>query len=146
MILVDSCVFIAYANTKDHHHEKAVEILENVVEGEYGKAFLTDYIFSEVVTVMLLRVGFDHAKKLGKYLLSSEFEFLRIDEIGFKRAWETFCKVENMSFTDCTHLALMEVYEIKKIATFDRGFQGKAEVVRYFKICGKNNSVDNMTT
>ncbi|KYK36271.1 MAG: hypothetical protein AYK19_08910 [Theionarchaea archaeon DG-70-1] len=125
MILIDSCVFVAYTNTKDQHHEKAVEILKDVNEGTYGRAFFSDYIFSEVLTVILLRVGFDKAKEFGSYLLSSEFELLRVDEKIFKRTWEIFCEVQNMSFTDCTNLALVEVFEIKKIATFDKGFLGK---------------------
>ena len=129
MIFIDSSVFIAYANTKDFHHEKAVEIFGNAAEGIYGKALFSDYIFAEVVTVMLLKTGFIHTEKFGKYLLSSEFELLRVDKKAFERTWEIFRRIKTMSFTDCSSLALMEFLEIRKIATFDKGFSGKAEVI-----------------
>jgi predicted nucleic acid-binding protein len=129
MILVDSCVFIAYANTRDVHHKKALKIMEDISSGMYGKPIFSDYIFSEVVTVMLLKTGFNHAKKFGTYMVSSEYELFKIDERTFEKAWKIFCDVQDMSFVDCTNLALMERFDIKKIATFDKGFLKKAEVI-----------------
>lgn len=93
------------------------------------RPFFSDYIFAEVVTVMLLKTGFVRAEKFGKYLLSSEIEFSRVDEKAFERTWEIFRTTKNMSFTDCSNLALMELLKIKKIATFDKEFSGKAEVI-----------------
>jgi predicted nucleic acid-binding protein len=129
VIFIDSSVFIAYANKKDFHHEKAVKIFRNIVDGVYRKAFFSDYIFAETVTVMFLKTEFILAEKFGEYLLSSEIELLKVDEGVFERAWEIFRKTRTMSFTDCSSLALMELLEIRKIATFDKGFSEKAEVI-----------------
>ena len=75
MIFIDSSVFIAYANTKDFHHEKAVEIFGNVAEGVYGKALFSDYIFTEVVTVMLLKTGFSILRNLGSISFPRNLNF-----------------------------------------------------------------------
>lgn len=78
---------------------------------------------------MLLKTGFVHVEKFGKYLLSSEIELLRVDERAFERTWEIFCTTKTMSFTDCSNVALMELLKIERIATFDKEFSERAEII-----------------
>jgi predicted nucleic acid-binding protein len=79
-------------------------------------------VFNEAVTVTLLKTGLKEAIELGDYLLNSEVKLLEVDRDIFKEAWEEF-KTAEMSFTDCTNIAMMRLYGIDKILTFDKGLK-----------------------
>lgn len=130
-ILIDASVFCAYANLKDVHHSRSKQIIEDVVSGKYGDAVITDYIFDEIVTVVARKVHKEKAVQIGKFLLSSEVILTRVNTLVFEKAWEVFNKTANLSFTDCTCLAFMQLFEVKKIATFDKEFgkMGGAEII-----------------
>jgi len=55
MIFVDTGIFVAYVNKRDVNHKRAVEILEDIMRGKYGKAYTSDYVFDEAVTFALLK-------------------------------------------------------------------------------------------
>jgi hypothetical protein len=119
---IDTSAIVAYYNSRDQHHTQAVEILSRAIRGEYGRLFTSDYVFDEAVTVTLVRTkNLALAVRLGEVLLNSEIEVLRVDEDAFNLAWKIF-KDANLSFTDCTILALMRLYGIPTLITFDRGF------------------------
>ena len=129
MIFLDSSMFVAYWNLRDAHHEKADKLMKKILNQEYGLPFFSDYIFDEVVTVLLFKVGFNIANEIGEYLLNSELEMVAVDKDLFSKSWDFFNTSQNLSFTDCTILAIMEEYRISKLATFDKGFAAKVDVV-----------------
>lgn len=130
-ILIDASVFCAYANLKDVHHSHSKQIIKDVVSGKYGDAVITDYIFDEIVTVVARKVHKEKAIQIGKFLLSSEVILTRVNTLVFEKAWEVFNGAANLSFTDCTCVAFMQLFEVKKIATFDKEFGkiGGVEIV-----------------
>ena len=130
-MLIDASVFCAYANLKDVHHSHSKQIIEDVVSGKYGDAVITDYIFDEIVTVVARKVHKEKAIQIGKFLLSSEVILTRVNTLVFEKAWEVFNGAANLSFTDCTCVAFMQLFEVKKIATFDKEFwkMGGVEIV-----------------
>src|SRR3989338_3485370 len=113
-ILMDASVFCAYANLKDVHHSHSKQIIEDVVSGKYGDAVITDYIFDEIVTVVARKVHKEKAVQIGKFLLSSEVILTRINALVFEKAWELFNGAANLSFTDCTCVAFMQIFGIDK--------------------------------
>lgn len=124
MIFLDSSVIIAYKNADDVNHRKAVEIFQQLNEGKYGTGVISEFIFSEVTTVLALRKSMDAAKEVGNVLLNArEIEIMKASDV-FERAWEIFTDQKNtaLSFVDASNLACMEYKKIKKIATFDRDF------------------------
>jgi len=104
------------------HHEKSKKIIKEIVSKNYGKPIITDYIFDEVVSVILRKKGKNLSIELGKYLLASEFLLVRINEMIFNNAWKLFQEKNSFNFTDCTTLEFMNFFEIDKIATFDKEF------------------------
>lgn len=122
-IVIDSSVFCAFANKDDIHHEKATNIIKEMISGKYGKTLTTDYVFDETVTVALRRSNKRNAIELGNFLLNSEIFIAKIDSGIFNKAWNLFQKSEGFSFTDCSILAFMKTFEIKKVATFDKEFK-----------------------
>lgn len=133
MIFLDSSVIIAYKNADDMNHKKAEAIFQNLNEGKYGIGIISEFIFSEVTTVLALRKSIDAAKEVGNILLNAkEIEIMKASDV-FERAWEIFINQENtaLSFVDSSNLACMEQKRIKKIATFDKDFLkiGELEVM-----------------
>ena len=122
-IFIDASVFCAYANKDDVHHEKAVIIINDVVAGKYEKAITTDYVFDEVVTVVLRRSNKRNAVEIGGLLLGSEVFMAKIDASIFQQAWKFFKEHEGLSFTDCTIVAFMKSFSIDSLATFDKSFK-----------------------
>jgi len=124
LIFVDSSVIIAYKNADDINHKKAVDIFQKLNAGEYGIGVISEFVFSEVTTVLALRKSMDAAKEVGNVLLEArEIEIMKASEV-FEKSWEIFSNQENtgLSFVDASNLACMEMRKIRKIATFDKDF------------------------
>jgi len=67
---------------------------------------------------------------IGEFILSSpRIIELRVSGDAFNATWELLKSLKErfLSFTDCTSLALMEKNGIKRIASFDSGFDGLVE-------------------
>ena len=121
-IFIDSSVFCAYANVRDVHHKNAQKIVSDVVSGKHENGITTDYIFDETVTVTKRKANSKTAVEIGKFLLDSEIFIAKVDSIVFQISWELF-QANDLSFTDCSNIAFMNLFDISKIATFDKGFK-----------------------
>ena len=119
-VLIDTCIFVALSNRRDMYHDRARKLIEECMEGKFGRPYLSDYIFDETLTTTFVRTR-NHKKsvELGEFVLGSEIHLVRIDEQSFQKAWEIY-KKNKLSFTDCTSLALLKSYGINRIMTFDK--------------------------
>ena len=125
MIFLDSSAIIAYKNADDVNHKKAANIFQKLNAGEYGIGVISEFVFSEVTTVLALRKSLEAAREVGNVLLEAkEIEIMKTSEV-FERTWNIFSDQENagFSFVDASNLACMEVRKISRIATFDKDFQ-----------------------
>ena len=124
MIFIDTNAFVAFFRNEDAHHEKAVKIFEKISSGILGNAVISDYVFDETVTVVLSRTNNkDKAVGLGKYMMQSA-KMLKVHKHVFNLAWKLFKENKvGLSFTDCTNIALMKLFNINHIATFDEAFK-----------------------
>lgn len=130
MIFLDSSAIIAYKNADDINHKKASDIFQKLNAGDYGIGVISEFVFSEVMTVLALRKSMEAAKEVGNVLLGArEIEIMKASEV-FERSWEIFSNQEDtgLSFVDASNLACMEMRRIRKIATFDKDFLGRSEV------------------
>ena len=129
-VLIDTGIFIAFHNTKDINHDRAVKLVREIVNGKHGAAFTTDYIFDEAVTTALVRTGkHEIAVELGNQILGVKVKFvnmIQVDLTSFSNAWKLFSKYSNkkLSFTDCVSIAVIENYGLNKIVSFDKDFEG----------------------
>ena len=46
-VLLDTSALIAARNANDKNHPKTIEIMAQALQGEYGKVFVSDYIFGK---------------------------------------------------------------------------------------------------
>jgi predicted nucleic acid-binding protein len=59
-------------NRRDVHHGAAVVIMQRLVAGEWGPTLLPEYVFLEVVTVLLARRGLHVAVEVATTLLHAK--------------------------------------------------------------------------
>ncbi len=125
MIILDSSFIVAVEVETDQNHEKAVEIRNKIIKGEFGDTVISDYIFDETITVT-----YQKTKDLKKTILigtnlRNSAKMMNVEEEIFEEAWEIFKKQENtkFSFTDCTIFSIMKLRKINNIATFDKDFE-----------------------
>lgn len=130
-VFLDTGFFVAFHNSRDVNHKRAVELMEKLLEGEYGPIYTSDYIFNEAVTVAYVRTGrHDLAVDMGNLILGIDHPkfvtILPIEEEVFKNTWSIFMSYprRGLSFTDCSSIALIRRLGIKGIVSFDRGFDG----------------------
>lgn len=127
-IFIDTGVFIALRNADDELHERSKELMKRALKAEYGRVYTSDYVIDEAITTALVRTRrHDLAVDVGKYIIESP----RITKLWttreiFEVAWRKFMdfKDRSLSLTDCVTLAHMEEKGIKRILSFDSGFDG----------------------
>ncbi|MBI2466300.1 MAG: type II toxin-antitoxin system VapC family toxin [Candidatus Rokubacteria bacterium] len=125
MILLDSSFLVAYHNRRDVHHGAAAAAMESLLAGEWGPALLLEYVFLEVVTVLLARRGLDVAVRVATVLLQArDVEFVPSSDM-FLDVMETFRAQRHgrLSFTDAAIVTVARNRDVRFVATFDRDFQ-----------------------
>ncbi|MBI2076530.1 MAG: type II toxin-antitoxin system VapC family toxin [Candidatus Aenigmarchaeota archaeon] len=130
MIFLDTSFLVSVEVETDQNHEKAIKVMDEIINGKFGKPVISDYIFDETVTVT-----FGRSRELKKAVivgtnLQNSVEILKVAEKNIEEAWNLFKnqKVTRFSFTDCTILSLMKKEGIRNIATFDGDFRTIKEI------------------
>jgi predicted nucleic acid-binding protein len=98
--------------------------MRQIVGGEWGRALLLEYVFVEVVTVLLARRGLSSASEAATTLLEAdEVEFVPCSEL-FLASLETFRRQPRalLSFTDAAIVTVARTRSDGRIATFDADF------------------------
>jgi predicted nucleic acid-binding protein len=125
MIVLDSSFLVAYHNRRDVHHGAAAATMERLLAGDWGEALLHEYVFLEVVTVLLARRGLDVAVRVAETLLQArEVEFVPSSDM-FLNVLETFRaqRQGQLSFADAAIITVARHRDAQFVATFDRDFQ-----------------------
>ncbi len=130
MVVLDSSFLIAYHNNRDVHHLAAAEIMPRLAAGEWGSALLLEYVFLEVVTVLLARRGLEIATRVARVLLEArEVEFVPCSEL-FLDSVETFRRqvAGTLSFADAAIVTAARLRGAEFVATFDSDFRSVPSV------------------
>ncbi len=122
-VFLDASYFLALYNEDDVHHKRAMELAEKIDFNEYGQTLTSDDIFDEVVSVGLRKFGKEKAQIFGKQILASIL-IVHGDKHLFDAAFKIFNSSKlDFSFTDCMSQAIIDLAQIKYIATFDKLFE-----------------------
>ena len=126
VVVVDSSFLIAYHNTRDVHHAAATRAMLRLLGGEWGQALLLEYVFLEVVTVLMARRDLSAATEVaGRLLAAREVDFVPCSDFFFETL-QTFRNQPDgrLSFTDAAIVTVARRNPPGVIATFDRDFNG----------------------
>ena len=123
IIFVDTGALFAAANAKDKDHQKAKDFLTKLAE-EKVILLVTNFIISEIYTLMLRKIGRDKAiEHLEKLRNTAEIE--RVSEEDENKAWQIILRYrdKDFSYVDATSFAVMERLEISDAFSFDEHFE-----------------------
>ena len=126
MIVLDSSFLVAYHNSRDAHHEAAAAAMAEFLDDSWGRGLLLEYVFLEVVTVLMARRGIRVASEVADVLLGArELEFVPCSEL-FLDAVEAFQRQKRtrLSFVDATIINIARDRTDGLVATFDRELAG----------------------
>ncbi|KAF0246221.1 MAG: nucleic acid-binding protein contains PIN [Planctomycetota bacterium] len=124
-VFLDSGPIVAWRVKRDRHHCRARETFESLAF--HGTAYITSTdILDEAVTLVRKGAGFRAGRRLWEDLSSGGLAIVRsVSDSVRADAWAVFLRHEHLNFsvTDCTSLALMRRYGMKRIFTFDGAFR-----------------------
>lgn len=131
-VFVDTGVLVAAQNKRDTNHKAARASLDVVLSRKLGRAFTSDYVFDEAVTLARIRTGsLGEAKLIASRILGREpfprvFDLLMVTGPVFREALRVLETYEDktLSFTDATSVALIRTRGIDRILSFDSDFDG----------------------
>jgi predicted nucleic acid-binding protein len=126
VIVLDSSFLIAFHNSRDVHHERAKKVMAELLDGRWGHGLLLEYVFLEVMTVLLARRGLDVASAVAEVLLGArEVDFVPCSEI-FLDTVEIFRSQRGprLSFADAAIVQVARRRTDGLVATFDHDFLG----------------------
>lgn len=97
--------------------------MKNIEQRAYGEYFTSDYVFNEVVGVVMRKYGKEKALIIGNKLFNS-ITIISIDERMLKQAWKLFNENKlSLNLVDCTNLIAANYFTAQYIATFDKEFE-----------------------
>ena len=135
-IFADSNYFIALFNAHDALHERAKKITR---EMEQIVFYISNFIFLETVTVLSQKCGRKTSREVGEHLLKNPLiKIVHFDEILQKETWRIFQEEpsKNISFADCSTVAVMDTEGISELLTFDTTDFKKLAKKHHFKLYG----------
>ena len=127
-ILLDSDSFIALAKPTDSNHTKAKKIHQKLLS-QSAKYFVSNLVFSETITVISQKLGLASAKKhiknFKKQVSSGRLTYIYIDQKIESLSLDIFNKQtsKNISFVDCTNIAIYQKYQLDAVFSFDKHYQ-----------------------
>ncbi|MDQ6663311.1 MAG: PIN domain-containing protein [Acidobacteriota bacterium] len=99
MIVLDSSFLIGFYNERDAHHPTARALMDRLVAGVWGRGLLLEYVFLEIVTVLLVRRDLSVATRIGRVLLDAEeLEFVPCSDL-FAETTESFSNQSGTRFS-----------------------------------------------
>jgi hypothetical protein len=131
-VFVDTGVFFAHHDTDADRHADAVVAFDELLDGEYGQPYTSDYVLDETVTLTRVRTSsFDAADTVASRILGEDpfpnvFETIHVEPDDVRASLEMFRRYDdqNLSLTDASTIHLCESHDIDAVLSFDDDFDG----------------------
>ena len=134
-IFIDTGVFYAHHDVDAERHETAVDLVNAILDGEYGQPYTSDYVLDEAITLARTRTGsVADADAIAKRIRGSDpypqiVELIYTTAASVSAGLDTFRQYDDhdLSFTDAMSVAICKQRGIDTIASFDSDFDGIIE-------------------
>jgi predicted nucleic acid-binding protein len=128
MIFLDASYLISLVVDEHENHEKAEEIFNNYIWDK--EKIISKLVISEVITVLDKNLNANHDLLKKTYIyLNNDFAIVE-DSIFFDDAMQQVLKYKRLGFFDSMYIAIMEILQIKEIASFDKDFDKIKGIIR----------------
>jgi predicted nucleic acid-binding protein len=125
-ILVDSDAFISLFTPSDSNHTRSKKIQKSLSNTTH-QFYISSFVFSESTTVISQKQGRKQATKFIKHfnLFKRKSNYIYIDQEIENLAINIFKKQssKNVSFVDCTNMAIYQKYKLDAIFSFDKHYK-----------------------
>lgn len=124
-IMVDTGAIYALVARNDLHHAEAQSFLRQGLTSGY-RFVLSDWVFSETMTLLKARLGAVIALRVGSELRRNPcYLWMPMINNDEQSTWLTFQKYSDheWSFTDCAIFALARRLKVYEVFAFDRHFE-----------------------
>lgn len=121
-LFLDSNYLIGLFSIRDTLHHQSLKLARQIQLGNHTLRG-TNYVISEVITVLAQRAGKAVALEAGKYLLTgNKIGIIQQTKYHDQRTWLLFRKTrnKNISFVDASIITTMHHEGIKLLVTFDK--------------------------
>jgi predicted nucleic acid-binding protein len=121
-VFFDTSAIYGYVNLRDPAHNRIKAFIDNFK----GRLVITNYIFDEIITLILYRLGHKIAANVGNILMNSQQIInYRVIEQDQKDGWKLFLMRHDKeySFTDCISFIVIRKLNIEKCLTTDKHFR-----------------------
>ena len=122
-VFVDTGAHYALADMHDPDHGEAVRLLQHITRLRYALV-TSNFVVSEVYTLLLKRVGREIAIRYVEELRIGSTQVIRISAEDEERTWEILRRYQDQDFSyvDATSFAVMERLGIRVFFAFDGHF------------------------
>jgi predicted nucleic acid-binding protein len=124
-VFVDTDGWMACADQADPAHTASAAARDTALEA--GRVLMTtDFVVDETLTLIRFRLGLGAATRWWRQIEgSTRVRWERVDHDRFERARNLFFQYrdKDLSFTDCSSIAVMMELKLKTVLTTDRHFQ-----------------------
>ena len=122
-IFVDASAWVAVANKKDNHHQKAAESYPGII-ATHSKLVTTNLVVAEAFTIIRYELGHTLSIRFLEGLNSSRLIQVFADATMQARAFKILRRYhdQDFSYTDAFSFALMQERGILDAFTFDHHF------------------------
>jgi predicted nucleic acid-binding protein len=124
-VFVDTGGWMACADGGDPAHATCRAARDGRLEGGHT-LITTDFVIDETLTLIRFRLGLGAAKAWWQQIDGSvRLRWERVENDRFERARHLFFQYrdKDLSFTDCTSIAIMRELKLTTVLTTDRHFQ-----------------------
>lgn len=131
-LVLDTSYLVGHFNPDDAHHERALDVQDSFMSGEWEELLLVDSVFAETITVIANRRSYLLAKQVGEALRNAEeISWVSMSD-HIDDTWHQYLvqPAEDLSLVDCAMIAVARAFGTKHIASFDRSFDEVPGIVR----------------
>ena len=125
-IILDSNALIAFFNPSDSLHKHAIALLQDI---EFQTKIINDLIFAEVGTVLLMKTkDLLFVSNILEKLFNNKARHTQVilcTKVFLSQILDIFSHQQSpqLSFEDCSVVALARTLKIRKIVTFDKAIR-----------------------
>lgn len=125
--IIDTGVLFAHLHRDDRRHAEAQAIVEEILEGKYGLAYIADGVVQELFTLIRARTGDAKVEGnafqllFGDTAFATRVRFLPSGGDIHREAYRIFerARDQRISFVDACQLALKDDLQLQHLLTFD---------------------------
>ena len=130
--LVDTGILVGALNRRDSLHAPALAIVRAIDDGKLGRAIVTDFVLAETLNYVNRKVDGDLARETLRRLLdSAHFVIERTPDTVWNKARDVvFPRYGHLSFTDALVVAHLSQRGLRRLFSFDSGFDAVRGIER----------------